>query len=141
MAWRTGEGCWNPPARRPPSIVRSCHARRSVNELRGPRWKASEARARRQAKAQGLRVTKSRRRNEQALDFGRYWLSTISGNWLVLGDSYGVGLDEVETYLQDDSSGISRGETPAPWYHPTRSRRSEGNVAGGFRPSAARTCA
>ncbi len=65
-------------------------------------WKAREARARRQAGAQGLHVTKSRRRNESALDFGSYWLVNTSGNWLVLGGDYGVGLNDVEAYLQDE---------------------------------------
>ncbi|TKV61348.1 hypothetical protein FDO65_07050 [Nakamurella flava] len=59
--------------------------------------KPREQRARRAAARQGLRLTRSRTRNERAYDFGQYFLSD-SHNWLQSSE-YGMNLDEVEEYL------------------------------------------
>ena len=50
------------------------------------------------AARQGLALTKSRRRDERAIDFGRYWLTDRSGGWVAFGDS-GADLDDIEKYL------------------------------------------
>ena len=73
---------------------------------------AREARARRKADRQGLQLTKSRRRDPDAWDYGRYWLWKASANrqrenpvaGLPKHDGegrlrFGLTLDEVEAYL------------------------------------------
>lgn len=66
--------------------------------------KVRENRLRRMAMRQGLRLTKSRRRDPNALGFGTYGLLDLSTSGLVLGDGsvfdgYGCDLDEVEEFL------------------------------------------
>ena len=63
---------------------------------------AREARLRRQAIRQGLMLQKSRRRDPQQVDFGRFWLIEPYLNALVAGDHYGLSLDEVEDWLAGD---------------------------------------
>ena len=65
--------------------------------------KVRENRLRRVADRQGLRLAKSRRRDERALDYGCYGLITLEGNVSVfepVGSSIHVAtLDEVSSYL------------------------------------------
>jgi hypothetical protein len=58
--------------------------------------KVRENRARRAAERQGLQLTRSRRRDVRALDYGKYWLLR-DGEPVTPTD--GVGLDEIEAYL------------------------------------------
>lgn len=68
-----------------------------------------ERRLRRTAERRGYILSKSRRRDPEALDYGRYWLAKDttgaghSGSWRgrdeVLGGRHGVTLEEVETWL------------------------------------------
>ena len=65
-----------------------------------PEDKVRENRLRRMADRQGLRLTRSRRRDPLALDYGAYWLVDIELNAVVAGDSnVGMTLDEVEAEL------------------------------------------
>lgn len=65
--------------------------------------KVRENRARRMAARQGLALVKSRRRDEHALDYGRYWLlSPHNSNALVAGGEWGITLEEVEHELTSD---------------------------------------
>lgn len=66
--------------------------------------KVRENRLRRMAERQGLKLTRSRRRDPRALDYGLYWLIDIHSNTLVSPKS-GSSLDEVERLL-------TGGETP-----------------------------
>jgi hypothetical protein len=61
--------------------------------------KVRENRLRRMADRRGLRLTKSRRRDERAVDYGRYWLSDEKTTALILGGQFGDTLDEIEDYL------------------------------------------
>jgi len=69
-------------------------------------FKVRENRARRAAQRQGLTLTKSRRRDPRAIDFGGYML--VSGNNAVeFGahpNAFSASLDEIETFLQGDRS-------------------------------------
>lgn len=56
-----------------------------------------EAQLRRVAKREGYVIGKSRRRNPQALDYGKYWLVDAWTNTATYGD--GLTLDEVEEAL------------------------------------------
>jgi hypothetical protein len=58
--------------------------------------KVRENRLRRMADRQGLTLTRSRRRDTRALDFGKYWLHR--GDALVSPEQ-GIDLDEVEALL------------------------------------------
>lgn len=57
-----------------------------------------ERRLRRAATRQGLILSKSRRRDPHAHDFGAYWLFDLWTNVLVCSH-YGLTLDEVEAQL------------------------------------------
>ena len=59
--------------------------------------KVKENRLRRTAERRGLQLTKSRRRDPRALDFGKYWLSDASS--ALVSPEQGMNLDEVETFL------------------------------------------
>ena len=61
--------------------------------------KVRENRIRRMATRQGLMLTKSRRRDPYALDYGNYWLVDPSLNALVAGGQFGMSLDDVEEWL------------------------------------------
>lgn len=65
--------------------------------------KVRENRLRRKAARQGLRLVKSKRRDQDAPDFGRYWLLKGPGephNGLaIVGGEHGADLDEIEEAL------------------------------------------
>jgi hypothetical protein len=62
--------------------------------------KIRENHLRRVARRRGLNLTKSRRRDPQALDYGHYWITNpYNSNALVLGGEWGADLDEVEEFL------------------------------------------
>jgi hypothetical protein len=63
--------------------------------------KVRENLMRRMAKRQGLELTKSRTRDERALDYGVYWLSNPNDNNLIITPEQGIDLDEVELWLRD----------------------------------------
>jgi hypothetical protein len=67
--------------------------------------KAREQRARSQARRQGLRLTKSRVRNPESVEYGTFGLIDPMTNGLVVGESwargFGYTLDEIETYLSE----------------------------------------
>jgi hypothetical protein len=66
--------------------------------------KVREARLRRAAARQGLRLQKSRRRDPRARDYGRYWLTDVYTNRGVAGDMDGCTLDEIERVLNRKAS-------------------------------------
>lgn len=53
---------------------------------------------RRMAARQGLTLTRSRRRDPRALDYGLYWLADSTGE-IVAATKAGVGMDEIEAFL------------------------------------------
>jgi len=67
--------------------------------------KIRENRLRRAAQRQGLALTKSRRRDPRATDYGMYYVSRVTapgGNWRsreLLTPETGFSLDEVEAFL------------------------------------------
>lgn len=61
--------------------------------------RARESALRRRAARQGYRLTKSRRRDPQAPEYGRFWLVTPE-RWLVAGELFGLDLDEVADELR-----------------------------------------
>lgn len=64
-----------------------------------------ENRLRHMAKARGYILSKSRRRNPNALDYGRYWLSYAESGFRVFGgvDRAGLDLDDVEEWLTGET--------------------------------------
>jgi hypothetical protein len=60
--------------------------------------KVRELRLRRMAKRQGLTVTKSRRRDPRALDYGMYYVSDARSNTLESSEQ-GMNIDELEAFL------------------------------------------
>ncbi|GAB3535433.1 hypothetical protein GCM10027403_13050 [Arthrobacter tecti] len=67
--------------------------------------KVRENRLRRAAERQGLRLMKSRVRDPRALLYGTYQLADTRTDSIVLANhtlqqGYGMGLDDVEQYLQ-----------------------------------------
>ena len=67
--------------------------------------KVRENRLRRMGERQGLRLSKSRRRDPRALDYGGYMLIDIYTNAVVAGGSpiaYTLSLDDVESYLTEE---------------------------------------
>lgn len=64
--------------------------------------KVRENRLRRMAGRQGLGISKSRRRDPRAIDFGGYMLYDLSSKGLILGGgtwAYSASLDDIEEYL------------------------------------------
>lgn len=66
--------------------------------------KVRENRLRRMAERQGLRLTKTRRRDRLAFDYGTWGLRDATTDDIVVGDErrkhgYGYTLDEIERYL------------------------------------------
>lgn len=59
--------------------------------------KVRENRLRRMAQRQGLTLTRSRRRDPRALDFGLYWLTDASGANVT--PEQGIDIDAVEAFL------------------------------------------
>ncbi len=64
--------------------------------------KVRENRVRRMAARQGLILRKSRRRDPHALDYGGYWLIDDEANTLIVGERWGMSLDDVEAWLNRD---------------------------------------
>jgi hypothetical protein len=62
--------------------------------------KVRENRLRATAERRGLTLTRSRRRDPFALDFGLYWLREQATGTPVT-DERGVALDEIERYLTE----------------------------------------
>ena len=60
--------------------------------------KVRETRLRRAARRQGLTLTKSRRRDPLALDYGKWWIADARTNKLVSPER-GIDIDQVETFL------------------------------------------
>lgn len=58
--------------------------------------KIRENRLRRMAERQGLQLSKSRRRDPRATDFGKFFLSQ---NGILMSPESGMDLDEIEAYL------------------------------------------
>jgi hypothetical protein len=63
--------------------------------------KVRENRLRRMAKRRGYILRKSKRRDPEALDFGRYWLIDPSCGGSVYSDEWGVELDAIEAWLNE----------------------------------------
>lgn len=63
--------------------------------------KVRENRLRRMAERQGFQLTKSRRRDPRAIDYGKYWISDPRTNGLLTPEQ-GMDLDEIETWLTSD---------------------------------------
>lgn len=59
--------------------------------------KVRENRLRAAAQRQGLRLSRSRRRDPRALDYGQYWLTNADQQ--VVCAEQGLTLDEVEDFL------------------------------------------
>ena len=67
--------------------------------------KVRENRVRRIAERRGFKLTKSRRRDPQAIDFNGYMLADAFTNAAVVGFlpyAYSASLDEVEEFLNSD---------------------------------------
>ena len=65
-----------------------------------------ENRLRRMAARQGYVLSKSRRRDPRAVDYGGYFLADANTSHLETSE-HGMDLDEVETFLTDDRDGAS----------------------------------
>jgi len=63
-------------------------------------YKVLENRLRRAARRQGLHLEKSRTRDPQALDYGRYWLLD-DRNIVFFGHRHRATLDQIAKYLQE----------------------------------------
>ena len=61
--------------------------------------KTREIRLRRTAERQGLKLHKSRRRDQRALDYGGHWLIARNGA-VKVGGEHGTTLDQVEAHLK-----------------------------------------
>jgi hypothetical protein len=46
-----------------------------------------------------MRLLKTRRRDEHALDFGHYWLTDNRTRAVIVGGEWGVSLEEIEEEL------------------------------------------
>lgn len=69
----------------------------------GTSMKARANRLRRMAERQGLALSKSRRRDPCAYDYGGYWLVNMNTNACV-GARTGMSLDAVETHLTGETT-------------------------------------
>ncbi len=68
----------------------------------------SESAIRRAAAKKGYRIKKSRVRNTENPSYGSYMLIDRELNFAVLGgDAYGVSLEEIESYLEQDSPDLA----------------------------------
>ena len=67
--------------------------------------KVRENRARRAAERQALKLTRSRRRDPRAIDYGGYWLHDIETGAEIIGGRHGVPLETIEEQL-------NKGRTP-----------------------------
>jgi hypothetical protein len=85
-----------------------------LDKLSEQEFKVLEQRARRVAKRQGLGLTRSRRRDPHAVDFGCYALFDLQTNTIIAGASSGrlnMSLREAIEYLLSD--GESRRKSAA----------------------------
>lgn len=64
--------------------------------------KVRENRLRRAAARQGLTLSRSRRRDPRARDFGRYWLADADGT--LRCDEGGLTIDQVEEQLEQPAA-------------------------------------
>jgi hypothetical protein len=71
-----------------------------LSKMTDSEYKVLENRLRRAARRQGLHLEKSRTRDPQALDYGRYWLLD-DRNIVVYGHRYRATLDQIAKYLQE----------------------------------------
>ena len=71
-------------------------------------FKVFENRMRASAKRQGLRLTKSRRRDPWALDHGGYWLIDIRTNGHVAGGEFGTTLADVARHVHQLDEEVSK---------------------------------
>lgn len=67
--------------------------------MRDPQERAREDRLRRLAQQKRLILKKARRRNPDAIDYGRYWLIDPSGSGVVEGGQNGASVGEIEAAL------------------------------------------
>jgi hypothetical protein len=70
--------------------------------------KVRENRLRRMAERRGLKLVKSRRRDEHAWDYGMFMIVSVENNWVVAGTA-ATGrpeftIDDVEAYLTGDDA-------------------------------------
>ena len=65
--------------------------------------KVRENRLRRMADRQGLKLTRYRRRDPRALDYGLYWLAEVRSNTVVTPEK-GMTIDEIEDWLTGPST-------------------------------------
>jgi hypothetical protein len=75
--------------------------------------KVRENRLRRMAERQGYQLVKSRRRDPQAIDYGRWMIIDVSTNGVVAGAGRvgpDLDLDDVELYLTDREAFFGREE-------------------------------
>ena len=70
--------------------------------------KVRENRLRRMARRQGLGLRKFRVRDPRALDFGRWLIFDLQGNYVVAGDPGQMYLDDVEAWLTSDEKEATR---------------------------------
>lgn len=73
--------------------------------------KVRENRVRRVAERRGYRLTRSRRRDPLAFDFGGYMLVETFRNVVVLGGephAFAASLDDVETYLEGGAKSVTK---------------------------------
>ena len=69
--------------------------------------KVREDRVRRRATRQGFTLCKSRRRDPHALGYGGYWLIDDEANTLIVGEHWGMSLDDVEGWLNRDKERVT----------------------------------
>jgi hypothetical protein len=67
--------------------------------MRDSQERAREDRVRRLAQQKRLILKKARRRDPNAIDYGRYWLIEPSANGIIEGGQNGASLDEIEASL------------------------------------------
>jgi hypothetical protein len=82
--------------------------------LMGTPEKVRENRLRRMAERQGLRLTRSRRRDPRAIDYGGYMIVDAETNVVMAGGTpvpFFLSLDDVEAWLTDDSKPTSKDRT------------------------------
>lgn len=61
--------------------------------------KVRENRLRRVAERRGYRLTKSRRRDPRAIDYGKYWITDVKTG-SPLTSAGGLSLDEIEAWIE-----------------------------------------
>ncbi len=61
--------------------------------------KVKENRFRRVLARRGFMLRRSKRRDEEALDYGGYWIDRADDGLTVAGGEHGISLKEVETWI------------------------------------------